>query len=134
MASLERIERARQLYRARLCFLLFLFPWTQAGCEKDLADLPVSDSLSVEWGDSEFVVSEPILSIPLKNTKITKKKKKYELRVKTKNGDFQGWVIATGSRRRKSKKDRLCSEKKGSKCSLLSLRWNTRLSEVQINS
>ena len=72
---------------------MFLFPWTQAGCE-DLADLPVSDSLSVEWGDSEFVVSEPMLSIPLKNTKITKKEK-YELRVKTKNGDFQGWVIAT---------------------------------------
>ena len=98
---------------------MFLFPWTQAGCENDLADLPVSDSLSVEWGDSEFVVSEPILSIPLKNTKITKKKKKYELRVKTKNGDFQGWVIATELKAKlKVKKGQVVGlKKKGSKCS-----------------
>ena len=75
---MERVERTRLLYRVILCSLLFTFAWTQSGCEKDLADLPVSDSLSLEWGDSdsEFVTSEPILSIPLKKTKITKKTRK----------------------------------------------------------
>ncbi len=118
---MERVERTRLLYRVILCSLLFTFAWTQSGCEKDLADLPVSDSLSLEWGDSdsEFVTSEPILSIPLKKTKITKKKKKYELKVTTKNGDFGGWVIATELKAKlKVKKGQVVGlKKKGSKCS-----------------
>ena len=119
MASLARIERASQLYRFILCILLLAFAWTQSGCEEDLADLPVSDSLSVEWRDSDFATDEPILLIPLKKKKITKKKKKYELNLTTKNGDFKGWVIATELKAKlKIKKGQVVGlKKKGSKCS-----------------
>ena len=124
MASLERVERTRQLYRGLVVCSLLLFAWTQSGCEKDLADLPISDSLTLEWGDSEFVVSEPILTIPLKQTKVTKKKKKkkkkYELNLKTSNGNFSGWAIAAELKAGlKVKKGQVVGlKKKGSKCSL----------------
>ena len=116
---MELIERTRQLYRCTLGFLLLSFAFTQSACEKDLADLPISDSLSLEWGDADFVTSEPILSIPLKKTKVTKKKKKYELKLTTKNGDFKGWVIAAELKAKlKVKKGQVVGlKKKGAKCS-----------------
>ena len=106
------------MYRCILYFGLFCFAWTQSACKEDLADLPVSKSLSLEWGDEDFSVSEPLLQIPLKKTKVTKKKKKYELSIVTKNGDFSGWVIAAELKAKlKVKKGQVVGfKKKGTKC------------------
>jgi len=118
MALLERLERASKLYRCIFCFLVLSFAWTLSGCEEKLADLPISETLSLEWGDENYRVSEPILEIPLKKLKVTKKKKKYALSVITKNGDFKGWVIAAELTATLKVKDGqvVGLKKKGSKC------------------
>jgi hypothetical protein len=118
MASLERLERTFSLYRSLLYLFLFCFAWTQSGCEDDLAELPISKTLSVEWGDRNSSVSESLLQIPLKKVKVTKKKKKYEFSLTTKNGDFSGWVIAAQlSAKLKVKKGQVVGfKKKGTKC------------------
>ena len=106
------------MYRCLLSLLLFCFAWTQSGCEDNLADLPISDSLNLEWGDDKISVAEPVLEIALKKTKVTKKKKKYELSVTTRNGDFKGWVIAAELKAKlKVKKGKVVGfKKKGTKC------------------
>ena len=106
------------MYRCILYFSLFCFAWTQTACEDDLAELPVSKTLSVEWGDDDFSVSEPLLQLQMKKTKVTKKKKKYELSITTKNGNLSGWVIAAElSAKLKVKKGQVVGfKKKGTKC------------------
>lgn len=106
------------LYRSLVYLFLFCFAWTQSACKDDLAELPISKTLSVEWGDAESSVKEPLLQLPLKKTKVTKKKKKYELSVTTKNGNLSGWVIAAQlSAKLKVKKGEVVGfKKKGTKC------------------